>query len=410
MTHRPFDLEAIRAQFPILGRQVHGKPLVYLDSAASSQKPESVISAQADYLRTRHANVHRGVHTLSQEATDAFEAARERIRQHLHAAHVEEVIFTSGATASINLVAAAWGGTVLQAGDVVLLTRMDHHANIVPWQMVAERTGARVVPIAVLEDGTVDEEDLQRGLSLQPKLVAFPHVSNVLGTVNPVARWVRAAHDVGALVLVDGCQAVPHLPVDVQALGADFYAFSAHKAYGPTGFGVLYGKRAILEAMPPFLGGGEMIAHVDFEQGTTYANLPFKFEAGTPHISGAIACAAALDWMCSWGMEALAAHEQRLVERALAGLRSVSGIRLVGTPPERVGVVSFLLEGVHPYDVGVLLDAQGVAVRTGMHCAEPLMKHLGLPGTVRASFAAYNTPEEVDVFVAAVHRAARMLR
>ncbi len=410
MTHRPFDLEAIRAQFPILGRQVHGKPLVYLDSAASSQKPESVISAQADYLRSRHANVHRGVHTLSQEATDAFEAARERIRQHLHAAHVEEVIFTSGATASINLVAAAWGRNQLRAGDVVLLTRMDHHANIVPWQMVAERTGARVVPIAVLEDGTVDEEDLQRGLSLQPKLVAFPHVSNVLGTVNPVARWVRAAHDVGALVLVDGCQAVPHLPVDVQALGADFYAFSAHKAYGPTGFGVLYGKRAILEAMPPFLGGGEMIAHVDFEQGTTYANLPFKFEAGTPHISGAIACAAALDWMCSWGMEALAAHEQRLVERALAGLRSVSGIRLVGTPPERVGVVSFLLEGVHPYDVGVLLDAQGVAVRTGMHCAEPLMKHLGLPGTVRASFAAYNTPEEVDVFVAAVHRAARILR
>lgn len=410
MTHRPFDLEAIRAQFPILGRQVHGKPLVYLDSAASSQKPESVISAQADYLRSRHANVHRGVHTLSQEATDAFEAARERIRQHLHAAHVEEVIFTSGATASINLVAAAWGRNQLRAGDVVLLTRMDHHANIVPWQMVAERTGARVVPIAVLEDGTVDEEDLQRGLSLQPKLVAFPHVSNVLGTVNPVARWVRAAHDVGALVLVDGCQAVPHLPVDVQALGADFYAFSAHKAYGPTGFGVLYGKRAILEAMPPFLGGGEMIAHVDFEQGTTYANLPFKFEAGTPHISGAIACAAALDWMCSWGMEALAAHEQRLVERALAGLRSVSGIRLVGTPPERVGVVSFLLEGVHPYDVGVLLDAQGVAVRTGMHCAEPLMKHLGLPGTVRASFAAYNTPEEMDVFVAAVHRAARILR
>lgn len=410
MTHRPFDLEAIRAQFPILGRQVHGKPLVYLDSAASSQKPESVISAQADYLRSRHANVHRGVHTLSQEATDAFEAARERIRQHLHAAHVEEVIFTSGATASINLVAAAWGRNQLRAGDVVLLTRMDHHANIVPWQMVAERTGARVVPIAVLEDGTVDEEDLQRGLALQPKLVAFPHVSNVLGTVNPVARWVRAAHDVGALVLVDGCQAVPHLPVDVQALGADFYAFSAHKAYGPTGFGVLYGKRAILEAMPPFLGGGEMIAHVDFEQGTTYANLPFKFEAGTPHISGAIACAAALDWMCSWGMEALAAHEQRLVERALAGLRSVSGIRLVGTPPERVGVVSFLLEGVHPYDVGVLLDAQGVAVRTGMHCAEPLMKHLGLPGTVRASFAAYNTPEEMDVFVAAVHRAARILR
>jgi cysteine desulfurase/selenocysteine lyase len=410
MTHRPFDLEAIRAQFPILGRQVHGKPLIYLDSAASSQKPESVISAQADYLRTRHANVHRGVHTLSQEATDAFEAARERIRQHLHAAHVEEVIFTSGATASINLVAAAWGRTQLRAGDVVVVTRMDHHANIVPWQMVAERTGARVVPIAVLEDGTVDEEELQRCLALQPKLVAFPHVSNVLGTVNPVARWVRAAHDVGAVVLVDGCQAVPHLPVDVQALGADFYAFSAHKAYGPTGFGVLYGKRALLEAMPPFLGGGEMIAHVDFEEGTTFAELPFKFEAGTPHISGAIACAAALDWMSSWGLEALAAHEHQLVERALAGLSTVAGIRLVGTPPERVGVVSFLLEGVHPYDVGVLLDAQGVAVRTGMHCAEPLMKHFGLPGTVRASFAAYNTPEEVDAFVAAVHRAARILR
>lgn len=410
MTHRPFDLEAIRAQFPILGRQVHGKPLIYLDSAASSQKPESVISAQADYLRTRHANVHRGVHTLSQEATDAFEAARERIRQHLHAAHVEEVIFTSGATASINLVAAAWGRTQLRAGDVVVVTRMDHHANIVPWQMVAERTGARVMPIAVLEDGTVDEEELQRCLALQPKLVAFPHVSNVLGTVNPVARWVRAAHDVGAVVLVDGCQAVPHLPVDVQALGADFYAFSAHKAYGPTGFGVLYGKRALLEAMPPFLGGGEMIAHVDFEEGTTFAELPFKFEAGTPHISGAIACAAALDWMSSWGLEALAAHEHQLVERALAGLSTVAGIRLVGTPPERVGVVSFLLEGVHPYDVGVLLDAQGVAVRTGMHCAEPLMKHFGLPGTVRASFAAYNTPEEVDAFVAAVHRAARILR
>jgi len=384
--------------------------LIYLDSAASAQKPEPVISAQADYLRTHHANVHRGVHALSQEATDAFEAARQRIRRHLNAAHAEEILFTSGATASINLVAAAWGRTQLRAGDVVVVTRMDHHANIVPWQMVAEQTGARVVPVAVLEDGTVDEADLQRCLALQPKMVAFPHVSNVLGTVNPVACWVQAAHDVGAVVLVDGCQAVPHLPVDVQALGADFYAFSAHKAYGPTGFGVLYGKRALLEAMPPFLGGGEMIAHVDFEEGTTFAELPFKFEAGTPHISGAIACAAALDWMSSWGMEALAAHEHQLVERALAGLSAVAGIRLVGTPPERVGVVSFLLEGVHPYDVGVLLDAQGVAVRTGLHCAEPLMKHLGLPGTVRASFAAYNSPEEVDAFVAAVQRAARMLR
>ena len=409
MTPPPYDIDAIRAQFPILGRQVHGKPLVYLDSAASAQKPEQVISAQADYLRTRHANVHRGVHALSQEATDAFEAARERVRRHLNAASTDEILFTSGATAAINLVAWSWGRTYLGPGDVVVVTRMEHHANIVPWQMVVAERGARLVPVDVLPDGTVDEEDWARALALEPRMVAFTHVSNVLGTINPAKRWIAEAQAVGARVLVDGCQAVPHLQVDVRDLGADFYVFSAHKTYGPTGLGVLYGRREWLEAMPPFLGGGEMFARVSFERGTTYAGLPHKFEAGTPHISGAIATAAALDWMEYWGVEAIASHERRLAEMARAGLASIPGLRILGTAPEKAGVVSFLLEGAHPYDVGVLLDAQGVAVRTGMHCAEPLMEHFGVPGTVRASFAAYNTPEEVDVLLAAVHRAARML-
>jgi cysteine desulfurase/selenocysteine lyase len=349
------------------------------------------------------------VHALSQEATDAFEAARERVRRHLNAASAEEILFTSGATAAINLVAWSWGRTYLGPGDVVVVTRMEHHANIVPWQMVVAERGARLVPVDVLPDGTVDEEDWARALALEPRMVAFTHVSNVLGTINPAKRWIAEAQAVGARVLVDGCQAVPHLQVDVRDLGADFYVFSAHKIYGPTGLGVLYGRREWLEAMPPFLGGGEMIASVSFERGTTYAGLPHKFEAGTPHISGAIATAAALDWMEYWGVEAIASHERRLAEMARAGLASIPGLRILGTAPEKAGVVSFLLEGAHPYDVGVLLDAQGVAVRTGLHCAEPLMEHLGVPGTVRASFAAYNTPEEVDVLLAAVHRAARML-
>ena len=399
----------LRAEFPALSGTVHGKPLVYLDTAASALKPRAVLDAERRFLETDYANVHRGVHTLSQRATDAFEAARETVRRHIGAVRSDEIIFTSGATDGINLVAHAWGGSQLQPGDVVLVTRMEHHANLVPWQLVAERTGARLAVVELTEQGELDEADFQSKLKLNPRLVAFTAVSNVLGTVNDVARWTQAAHAVGARVLVDACQAIAHGGVDVSVWGADFVVFSAHKVYGPTGIGVLYGRAEVLADLPPWRGGGDMIDQVDLERGTTFAPPPFRFEAGTPHISGAIGLAAALNWHAALGAEAVTAHESRLLAHAEAGLRSIDGLRLLGNAPSRIGVVSFLLGTHAPYDVGTLLDARGIAVRTGHHCAQPLMAKWGLPGTVRASFGVYTTEDEVDALIDGVRRAARVL-
>jgi len=399
----------VRALFPALAGTVHGRPLVYLDTAASALKARPVLEAERAFLETDYANVHRGVHTLSQRATDAYEAARETVQRHICAARAEEVIFTSGATDGINLVANAWGNAHVGPGDVVLVTRMEHHANLVPWQLLVERTGARLAVVELLESGELDVDDFQEKLKLSPKLVAFTAVSNVLGTVNDVAGWTRAAREVGACVLVDACQAIAHGGVDVAGWGADFVVFSAHKVYGPTGIGVLYGRSEVLADLPPWRGGGDMIDQVDLERGTTYAPPPFRFEAGTPHISGAIGLAAALDFVAGLGPAAVAAHEQRLLDRAAAGLAAIDGVRLIGTAPHRIGVVSFNLGPHAPYDVGTLLDARGIAVRTGHHCAQPLMKHWGLPGTVRASFGVYTTEEEVDALIDGVQRAARVL-
>ena len=399
----------LRAEFPALSGTVHGKSLVYLDTAASALKPRAVLDAERRFLETDYANVHRGVHTLSQRATDAFEAAREAVRRHIGAARSDEIVFTSGATDGINLVAYAWGGSQLQPGDVVLVTRMEHHANLVPWQLVAEQTGAQLAVVELTEQGELDEADFQSKLKLNPRIVAFTAVSNVLGTVNDVARWTQAAHAVGARVLVDACQAIAHGGIDVSVWGADFVVFSAHKIYGPTGIGVLYGRAEVLADLPPWRGGGDMIDQVDLERGTSFAPPPFRFEAGTPHISGAIGLAAALDWHAALGAEAVATHEARLLAHAEAGLRSIDGLRLIGTAPSRIGVVSFLLGAHHPYDVGTLLDARGIAVRTGHHCAQPLMAKWGLPGTVRASFGVYTMEDEVNVLIDGVRRAARVL-
>lgn len=400
----------IRSQFPILSREVNGRPLVYLDHAASAQKPVAVIEAQREYLMHLHANVHRGVHSLSQQATDAFEKARETVRGHLNAAFTEEIIWTAGATDAINLVAQSWGRTHIKAGDVIVVTRMEHHANIVPWQMLAEEKGARLEVVEIHETGDLIEADFQLKLKMKPKLVALLHVSNTLGTINDIKRLTRDAQEVGAKVLVDGCQSVPHMEVDVQDIASDFYVFSGHKTYGPTGIGVLHGKKELLESMPPWRGGGEMIDTVSFEKGTTYAGLPHKFEAGTPHISGAIALGVALDWMRGVGIKAIGDHENTLGAQARHLLGKVDGLRFIGTSEDKTGVVSFVVDGVHPYDIGTLLDPMGIAVRTGHHCTQPLMDFYDIPGTVRASFGAYNTLQEVDALAAGVERAVRMLR
>jgi cysteine desulfurase/selenocysteine lyase len=399
----------VRAQFPALSGTVHGRPLVYLDTAASALKARPVLDAERTFLETDYANVHRGVHTLSQRATDAYEAARETVRRYIGAERTDEVVFTSGATDGINLVAQAWGGAHVGPGDVVLVTRMEHHANLVPWQLLVERTGAQLAVVEVSESGEFDEKDFQEKLKSAPKLVAFTAVSNVLGTVNDVPRWTKAAHAVGACVLVDACQAIAHGGVHVTEWGADFVVFSAHKVYGPTGIGVLYGRAEVLADLPPWRGGGDMIDKVDLERGTTFAPPPFRFEAGTPHISGAIGLAAALDFFAGFGPAAVAAHEQRLLDRATAGLSAIDGVRLIGTAAHRIGVVSFNLGAHHPYDVGTLLDARGIAVRTGHHCAQPLMDRWGLPGTVRASFGVYTTEADVDALIDGVERAARVL-
>jgi cysteine desulfurase/selenocysteine lyase len=397
----PFDPRRVRAEFPILGRTVRGRPLVYLDNAATTQKPTAVLATLDRFYRTSNANIHRAVHTLSQESTLAFDAARETVRRFLNAADAREVLFTRGTTEGINLVAQAWGRANLRAGDEILLTTMEHHSNIVPWQMVAAERGAVVRVVPIDDAGTLDLDAYHRLLGPRTRLVGVGHVSNALGTVNPVAELARAAHAVGALVLVDGAQAVAHARVDVRALDADFYAFSGHKVFGPTGIGALYGKRALLEAMPPWQGGGDMIRTVSFA-GSTWADLPSKFEAGTPDVAGAVGLGAALAWFASLPFDAVAAHEADLLAYGTEVLSRVPGLRLFGTSPHKASVLSFTLEGVHPHDIGTLLDLEGVAVRTGHHCAQPVMERYGVPATARASLALYNLREDLDALVAAL--------
>jgi cysteine desulfurase/selenocysteine lyase len=399
----PFDVERVRADFPILAREVHGKPLVYLDNAASAQKPRAVIEAISDIYRRYYANVHRGVHTLSQESTEAYERARATVARTVGASDPSEVVFVRGTTEAINLVAQSFARPRLGAGDEILVTHLEHHSNIVPWQLLAEQTGA-VLQVAPIDDrGEVDLDAFAELLGPRTALVAVAHVSNALGTINPVARMAALAREAGAPVLVDGAQGVPHLPVDVQALGCDFYALSGHKAYGPSGIGALWARRELLDEMPPWQGGGEMIRSVTFE-GTLYAEAPHKFEAGTPDIAGAVGLGAALDYLEGLGREAIVRHEDGVLAYATERLTALSGVRLVGTAREKAGVLSFVVDGVHPHDVGTVLDSEGVAIRTGHHCAQPVMDRYGLPATARASFGIYNTRAEADALVAAVRR------
>src|SRR5581483_8621949 len=404
VTPPTLDAERVRRDFPILSRTINGRPLVYLDSGASAQRPTAVLRAVEEYETHSHANVHRGVHALSQPATEAFEGARESARLFINARSTHEIIFTRGTTEAINLVSQAYARPRFGAGDEIIVTALEHHANIVPWQMVCEQTGCSLKVAPINERGELRFEEYLKLLSARTRLVAVAHVSNALGTILPVKRIVEAAHARGAVVVVDGAQAVPHTRVDVRALGCDFYAFSGHKMYGPTGIGVLYGREELLEAMPPWQGGGDMILSVSFEK-TTYNVLPAKFEAGTPNISGAVGLAAAMDYLESLGIEAVAAHEHRLVELATKELERIPGITIVGTAAQKASIVSFTMQGVHPHDLGTILDHEGVAVRTGHHCAMPLMSFLGLPATVRASFACYNTDRDVASLVAAVRKA-----
>ena len=402
-----YDIQKIRADFPILGREVYGKPLVYLDNGATTQKPRCVVEAMMDEYYNVNANVHRGVHFLSTQATELHEAARETVRRFIHARSTTEIIFTRGTTESINLVAACFGQAFMNEGDEVIVSEMEHHSNIVPWQLLAERKGIRLRVIPVSDSGELDLETYTQLFSDRTKMVSVTHVSNVLGTVNPIRQMIEVAHAHGIPVLVDGAQSTPHFAVDVQALDADFYAFSAHKIYGPTGIGVLYGKEEWLDRMPPYMGGGEMIQNVSFER-TTYNELPFKFEAGTPDYVAATGLARALDYVNALGMDNIRAHEQELTRYAMESLQTIDGLRIIGQASDHDAVVSFLLGDVHPLDVGTLLDRLGIAVRTGHHCAEPLMHRFNIPGTVRASFGLYNTREEVDALVHALQRISRM--
>ena len=399
----PYDVERVRADFPILSQEVYGKPLVYFDSAASAQKPRQVIDTIVRTYETEYANVHRGVHYMSQRATDAMEASREKIRAFLNAGDNREIIFVRGATEGINLVASSWGGANLKAGDEIIVSAMEHHSNIVPWQLVAERVGAtlRVVPID--DSGTLDMAAYERLFSPRTRIVAMTHVSNALGTIVPIGEVIRIAHGRGVPVLVDGCQAAPHMPVDVRALDADFYVFSGHKLYGPSGIGVLYGKAALLESMPPYQGGGEMIDTVTFEK-STWADLPFKFEAGTPNIADSIALGTAVDYLNELGFEGIQAHEDALLDYATERLRAINSLRLIGTAKDKTAIVSFVLDGVHPHDIGTILDREGVAVRTGHHCAQPVMDRFDVAATVRVSLGLYNTRGEVDRLVSALTR------
>ena len=406
-TKRPtFDVEAIRRDFPILSQQVNGKPLVYLDNGASAQKPEAVLDAMDRYYREMHANVHRGAHTLGDRATVAFEGSRETVRNFLNAESTREIIWTRGTTEAINLVANGLAPR-LKAGDEILVSHMEHHANIVPWQMIAERTGAKVVPIQITPDGELDLESFTSLLNEKTRILAITHVSNVLGTVNPVAALIEQAKALGIITLVDGAQAVPHYQPDVRALGCDFYAFSSHKLFGPTGIGVLYGKAQLLEEMPPYQGGGEMIERVSFER-TTWNTLPYKFEAGTPAIAEAVGLGAAIDYLQGLDRQAMETAESALLERANQLVETVPGMEIIGTAKRKVPVMSFKIAGLHPSDIGTLLDQQGIAIRTGHHCAMPLMDFYGVPGTARASFAFYNTLDEVEALFTALRKVQRL--
>ncbi|BDW92496.1 aminotransferase class V-fold PLP-dependent enzyme [Allomuricauda sp. XS_ASV26] len=407
MITKTLDIQTIRKDFPILQREVNGKPLVYLDNAATSQTPQQVIDTIVDYYQNYNANIHRGVHTLSQEATDAYEAARQKIQKHFNIAKAHEIIFTSGTTQSINLVATGFT-SFLKEGDEILVSAMEHHSNIVPWQMLCERTGALLKVIPMNLDGELVMEEYHNLLSDKTKLVFCNHVSNALGTVNPIEKIIDAAHKVGAAVLIDGAQAAPHIKADLQALDVDFYTVSAHKMCGPTGVGMLYGKEEWLKKLPPYQGGGEMIAEVTFEK-TTYADLPHKFEAGTPNICGGIAFGAALDYMNSIGFDAIAQYEDELLQYATEQLLTIEGLKIYGTAVHKTSVISFNIEGIHPYDIGTIVDKLGIAVRTGHHCAQPIMDFYQIPGTVRASFSFYNTKEEVDKLVEGIKRAKNML-
>lgn len=393
-----YDVERIRADFPILDVKAHGQTLVYLDNAATSQKPKTVIDAISRYYECDNANIHRGVHYLSELATAEFESARKTVQSFLNAARPEEIVFVRGATEAINLVAQTYGRSQVSPGDEVLITAMEHHSNIVPWQLLCDEKHARLQVAPVNEKGELLLSEFERLLSSRTRLVAIAHVSNALGTINPLAAIVEMAHRRKIPVLVDGAQAVPRMPVDVQNLGCDFYAFSGHKAYGPTGIGVLYGRLALLEAMPPYQGGGDMISSVTFEK-TTYNRLPYKFEAGTPDIAGAVGLKAALDYLGDLGMENISSHESDLLEYATEAISTIPGVRLIGTAKEKTGVVSFVMEGIHPHDIGTVLDQEGIAVRTGHHCAQPLMDRFGVDATVRASFGVYNTKPEVDALI-----------
>jgi len=400
--------DSIRQQFPILERMVKGKPLVYLDNAATSQKPQVVIDALTDYYTRYNANIHRGIHTLAEEATMAYEATRATVKDFIGAETTEEIIFTRGTTEGINLVAYTWGRKYIHAGDEIIISGMEHHSNIVPWQILCQEKQAVLKVIPVNDAGAFELQDFTALLSPKTKLVSIVQVSNALGTVNPVKEMIAAAHETGALVLVDGAQSAVHLDINVQDLDCDFFAFSGHKVYGPTGIGVLYGKKALLEEMPVFQGGGEMIKEVSFEQ-TTFNELPYKYEAGTPNIADTIALKAALDYISSIGKPAIRAHENELLEYATAQLENIPGLRIIGKAAHKVSLVSFVIDGIHPQDAAIILDNLGIAVRTGHHCTQPLMKRFGIPGTIRASFALYNTKAEVDALVTGILKTIKML-
>lgn len=398
-----YDVEAVRSRFPIFSRKVHGQPLCYLDSGASAQQPDVVIDAVSQLHSDQYANVHRGVHTLSMESTQLYDGAREKVRAYLNATSLKEIIFTGGATESVNLVAQSYARSELRAGDEILITHMEHHSNIVPWQLVCEQTGAVLKVVPINDRGELEMDAFHELLSERTKLVGLVHISNALGTVNPIEEVIAAAHAKGIPVLVDGAQGAPHAPVDVQALDVDFYLFSGHKLYGPTGIGVLYGKESLLEKMPPYQGGGDMISSVRFEK-TEYNALPYRFEAGTPNISGAVGLGRAIDFVNEIGIEAIESHEDALLAYATEQLSAIEQVTIIGTAEQRAGLVSFVIEGVHPHDIGTILDSYGIAIRAGHHCAQPVMERFGIPATARASFGMYSTREEVDRLVEAVKK------